>query len=677
MASPAPADDVALFDKVAEDLLHDERGIFDGLTAHEQSIVLEYLSTAVVEGDINNAIHDLLWELDFLRKPVDIKTFLTDEYYLGRACSELHPRWMEDIEEVFAVGSPIFEWVMTGGIGIGKTTLACAAEAYKIYYLSCLKDPARYYGLLPDSLVVFGIYSITKRQVADAGYFKLRGYIDSSPYFKREYPRSQKIDSKIVFTKQNVQVIPGSQELHALGLDLFAFAMDEVNFMRSKADKETGKAMGQAYDLYNATHTRLMSRFLRPGGTLPGLMLLLSSRNAQTSFLETHLKTRRHTKETYISDYPLWEVKPKHRFTLPKFKVEVGDRVAASRILGPDDEVRPGASTIDVPGEFRKPFEEDIDQALRDIAGVATFNLSPLIRDRQSIFDAYRDHMRHPFSKETVVAGLDLEGDDVRIDAYFDTESICRIQSSKWVPRLNPVALRFLHCDIGLSGDALGLGMSHVAGIIQNERMMPDGTVSVVPTPYIVVDLMLRVVAPAGSEVDLGKVRGFIVTLASLFPLQKVTFDGFQSADCIQILKKTFHGSKTEVGKVSVDRTDEAYLSLRSAHFDRRIAMYKYSWYEREVLDLERDAKKRKVDHPLKSTQGGKGSKDVTDGVAGSVWLCMNDPRATAKAPHIDDFDAEILKPAATLPTDVPQDRSTVRRIAGRKVDWRKLRGNV
>lgn len=680
LSTPKPADltldpsYLQLFDKLALDLAHENRDTFDALSLHEQEAVLEYLSDALVDGDFSNQVHDLLWEMDFKKKPASIGDFLEDEYFMGRSCSDLHPAWREDLEYVFSPGSKVFEWVLTGAIGIGKTTIACAALAYKIYYLSCLLNPASYYGLLPDSLIVFGIYSITKRQVADAGYFKLRGYLDSSPYFRREFPRSQKIDSKVVFTKGNVQVIPGSQELHALGLDLFSYMMDEVNFMRAKADKESGQATGQAYDLYNSTYSRLLSRFMRPGGTVPGLMLLLSSRNSQTSFLEGHLKKVGKSHSTHISDYPLWEVKPKHRFTKAPFRVECGDRVSRSRLLKDSEDERPGAKVIEVPGDLRKPFEEDVDQALRDIAGVATFNLSPLIRDRQSIFDAYREHMQHPFNREELVIDCDPEGD--RLDSHFNTKAMCRVQNSRWVPRLNPAAPRFMHADIGLTNDCYGLAMGHVAGLIANERVGPDGLTSVVENPYIVIDMMLRVRAAIGEEVDLSKLRGFIIFLSRLFPVTKVTFDQFQSADSIQILRK----AGLDVGKNSVDATDAAYLSLRSAHFERRIAMYEYEPYETEMLDLERDVKARKVDHPLKNSSGGRGSKDVSDGVAGVVDLCINDPRARADAVHIEDFDLMLnsqIKKTRSNASDVPADKAAVRRIAGRQVGWDKLRGNL
>mgnify|MGYP003393532158 CR=1 FL=1 len=562
----------------------------------------------------------------------------------------------------------------TGALGIGKTTLAASGICYRLTQLICLRDPASYYGLLPGSLVIFGVYSITKRQVADTGYTNIRGYIDTSPYFVQQFPRSTKIDSKIDFephTKRKLQVIPGSTELHALGLNLFAFQMDEVNFMRVKDDKDAGVMKGQAYDLYNATYTRLLSRFTRKGGTLPGMMFLLSSRNAQTSFLEEHLRRSRtgeHSHTTHVSDYALWEVKTK-AYTWPGFKVEVGDRVAKSRLLKDGDTQRAGSRLVEVPWEYHKPFTEDVDQALRDIAGVATFNLSPLISDRTSIFDAISQDLVHPFSKATITIDLN---DPTLIEDHFLLKAVGKIRASRWQPRLNPEAPRYIHVDIGLTNDSLGLAMSHVAGRVKNERVNNDGTLSVVSNPFIVVDLMVRIMAAPGGEVDLSKVRAFIFYLRNIgYPIARVTFDQFQSSDSIQILKK----ENIDSGHQSVDKDDTAYLSLRSAFFDRRVATYDYRVFQDEVLDLQRDIKKRKVDHPTKAASGGKGSKDVADAVAGSIWLCMNDERAlhsTVADVEYDRTGAQRRSVAADMTIAAPP-----RAQLGGGVAWEELQANV
>lgn len=552
-----------------------------------------------------------------------------------------------------------------------NTTLACVAQAYKLCLMSCLRDPARYYGLLTDSLIIFGIYSITKRQVSDAGYFKLRGFLDSSPYFLNKYPRNRKIDSKVQFLRQKVQIVPGSQEMHALGLDLFAFMMDEVNFMRTKESKETGKMVGQAYDLYNATRTRLLSRFMRPGGTLPGMMILMSSRNSQTSFLEERLK-QIDPKVTFVSDYPLWAVKPKHLFVKPRFTVEVGDRTSRSRVLKPTDKPRKDAKVLQIPGEYRDRFDEDVDQALRDLAGVATFNLSPLIRDRQSVFDAIHPDMVHPFSRDVVT--VDYQTDE-RIDEFFEIESVCSIEQSVWKPKINPGAPRFIHIDIGLTEDGLGFAMGHPAGTVRNSRVNEDGTISEVPNPVVIMDLMLRIVPPPGSEIDLSKVRSFIVYLSKLFRIVRLTFDRFQSADSIQIMTKLGF----EAGHLSVDRDDEAYVGLRSALFDRRLIYYEYAPFIDEVLDLERDAKERKVDHPVRSSKGGRGSKDVSDAVAGVLWHCVNDKRAVEAAAAVEiEANRERIQSRKQIVAAAKQAVAAERSVSVPGVgNWDALRRNA
>lgn len=677
-----------LFDKIVESVLHSDRALFDGLSAFEKNVVLQWLAEAVLTGRADNTIHEVLWELDFERKPVSVETFTTDEYYLGRVAKDLHPRWKEDLSKVFAPGSKIFEWVMTGAIGTGKTTVAMVAKAYALYRLTCIRNPAAYYGLLPDSLITFGIFSLTKRQVADTGYSTIKSYIDMSPYFTNEFPRNRKIDSVIDFeptTGKRIKVLSGSTELHAIGLNMFAYAMDEVNFMRAKTDKESGVATGQAYDLYNTVYARLLSRFLRPGGVVPGIMLLMSSRKAQTSFLEEHLKKVQRSEHTYVSDYKLWEVKAKHKFGKTTFRVEVGDRMSRSRLLLPTDKPRPGTRIVEVPDALRKPFEEDVDQALRDVAGVATFNVSPLIRDRQSVFDAARTAIPNPFKTDIVSVSTEL---DDYIEDYFEVDKVCDVVDGKWRPKLNPMAPRAIHLDLALRGDSAGFAMGHVSGLMTTQKMRPDGVMSERTEPVMLMDMMVRVLPPLSGEIDFSKLRAFILYLRKFYNIIRVTADGFQSADMIQILNKVQYSAlkakgpnrPANVGKfaglLSVDRDPAPYLSLRSALFDRRLFYYPYGVFEREMLDLQLDIQTGKVDHPERASDGTKGSKDVADAVAGVTWTAIGDPRMSANAqlvlPGVDIVSNRVVTPDAE--SLEPKDR---RVIGGRKVSWAELQTNA
>lgn len=95
--------------------------------------------------------------------------------------------------------------------------------------------------------------------------------------------------------------------------------------------------------------------------------------------------------------------------------------------------------------------------------------------------------------------------------------------------------------------------------------------------------------------------------------LRFVSFDGYQSADSRQILAS--QGFAT--GIVSMDRTTEPYDYLRDAIYDDRLRLPHHEKLGEELLRLEFDAKRQKVDHPA---HGKFGSKDLADAVAGVVY---------------------------------------------------------
>lgn len=94
--------------------------------------------------------------------------------------------------------------------------------------------------------------------------------------------------------------------------------------------------------------------------------------------------------------------------------------------------------------------------------------------------------------------------------------------------------------------------------------------------------------------------RGFVIS--------RVTFDQFQSSDSMQILEAT--GIPTQ--RVSVDRDETAWRTLRDLIYEGRISLPASALLEDELLGLKK-LLNGKIDHPAL------GSKDVADAVAGSV----------------------------------------------------------
>jgi len=123
-------DQNVLVSKVLGELHEDKRKLYDSLTKHEQEFILKSFID-VIRGDHEK--YQLLWEIDFIRKPVSIETFIEDKEYFGVTGRGLFPCWRRELEILFTRENLITEVVVTGAIGTGKTSYATVALAYKIY----------------------------------------------------------------------------------------------------------------------------------------------------------------------------------------------------------------------------------------------------------------------------------------------------------------------------------------------------------------------------------------------------------------------------------------------------------------------------------------------------------------------------------------------------------------
>ena len=253
-------------------------------------------------------------------KPVPIDQFINDEYYLGLKGSvwpELHVAANEIISGNYV------EALLTGAIGIGKTTLAQIINAYFLYCLSLEHFPQRKYGLMPSSTIVFAMLNRTESLARDVTYREFYNLITQSPYFKEEFSFNKEVKSKLVFSN-NIEVIySGAHSKSLLGKNVISGIIDEMNFM-SVIDKSKqaidGETFDQATEVYRSLTRRRKSRFLSEGN-LPGCLCLVSSTSHPDDFTEKRIKELDHYKEddnpelTYVWKKSQWQVVPPDRFT--------------------------------------------------------------------------------------------------------------------------------------------------------------------------------------------------------------------------------------------------------------------------------------------------------------------------------------------------------------------------
>lgn len=523
----------------------------------------------------------------------------------------------------FAIGAGcIVHNCITGAIGTGKSTVSAIALSYLIYRTLCLKNPQKFYGLTANSPIVFMVFNLTL-ELAYAGlYSMIVEAIRLSPWFNKYVDIRGKYEFTVEFPK-GISLMAGSQTTHSIGKNVLGAVLDEVNFSNAPRGSKNS-----VMDLYKNIRRRLESRFLK-AGRIPGLLIMVSSKNSELDFLEQYINSVKYQKTTWVVDKPVYEIKPPETYIGTKFKVAVGDKTKPSRIIQSTEDVeaiiQQGYKVIEVPTEYQVAFEQDINEALKDIAGVSALSTNKLIPypgKVDSIFDYKRTN---PFCVTEITLGLNSEDD---IKDYLDDLRILKKDMHK---------PRFAHVDIGLKNDHLGLTVVHASKETTVDRYTPNGGIDKVLENEYDADLILDIKALAGSEIPLYKVREFIMWLSTEigYKFEAISFDGFQSADSMQLLKVAGFNSVLQ----SLDRTDEPYLNLRSCIIEGRLHSYYHPLLSKELYELEHDRKAHKVDHPMTNPDGSAGSKDIADSLCGAVYqaqLYYSKIKATRTIQHVN-----------------------------------------
>jgi len=570
-----------------------------------EQIVGEFLQ----QGD-SETLKKIQAPVGYEREPVTMKMFLEDPYYLGDV-ENIRDVIRDDLIELFDTGDYV-EGVIDGAIGWGKSTFVSLAFSYMIYRLSCIADPQAFYGMMPGSKIYLVNQSVNKTLAKKVVFGEIKARIDASPYFREQFQPDPYIIIELRFPK-NIEVLPlASLDTSALGLNIYGGCIDEINFMPVIRGSTRVRSVNDLYDtpkrLYETISRRIKSRFLMAGGYIPGKVLALSSSQYPDDFTAKKKVEAKTDDKIFARSHTLWDAK-NQVFSGETFRVEIGGMYGRSRLLTGDEEQSTiEGEVVDVPIEFKRDFEKDLDAAIRDIAGRPTSTMNPFLTDFTRVHDCVDRLREHPFTslETTLQDGVKLMPERL---AELDK------RTDKWHPKMFSEVWRYAHIDYALSNDECGLAVGCLGGVIAIERRNPDGELYEEQVPLIHIDLMLRIVPPIGGEIDLEGVRGILYQLQKYgFRMKQVTFDSYQSAEGQQEMRKRGIESYT----LSVDADMKPYLELKAAINENRLNLYQYKPFMDEAVRLELDRLKCKVDHP------SGGDKGVTDAVAGVVIQCVD-----------------------------------------------------
>lgn len=556
---------------------------------------------------------DTQWRfLTYLKRiPVPIEEFIDSRDFLGGVEMDLWPQIRKDIITVnrdIAYGEDLVdEYVDSGATGTGKTSKAHVSLAYQLYVIQCLRSPQKAYGLTSQTPIVLSMASSNWTTTRDVLFRPFMQLVTAMPFF-RKYTNWNTDKTSVLEFDNNVQVEPVNATVQGIiGRAVIGGHIDEANYMsviRGSKRLASGEGSNGVYDqaeaFYRAIKLRRKSRF-SSALPVPGMVVLSSSTRYMDDFLDRRIDEVRSSGEpsVRIFRHKQYDVQPAEKFTKEKFRLLVGTPEYSTRILGPEEEAGkdfPANAVVEeIPENYRYEFTHRPEDALRDVCGISTVNLSPFITRREKIIEATERWQKggntHPVLRDNV--DLAEHGMPVLVPDNMDADITTK---------------RFVHIDLSKTKDRCGICMLRVDKMVEVE--VEPGLYERVP--YYVVELAISIQPSQAVELDITAVRSWVVNMQAehKVPLYMVTYDGFNSAESIQTLRKM--GIRSEL--VSMDRTDEPYQLVKRALYQDRLDYPNNEILVKELTQLDRDETSGKVDHPAK------GSKDISDAMAGAVY---------------------------------------------------------
>lgn len=514
--------------------------------------------------------------LGYKTMPVDIDTFMDDDYYMGKVSKNLYPFWREELRKIFP--NPIFQpwsiFVFTGAIGTGKSTMVRFMFEYLRYKITCLIDPYKTFQLVPGKHFKLSFFHKTNTLAYTDFLTPINEWEEMSPYFT-EANKAGKLD---LFEMVGDSIRSNNN----IGSDVLGYNFSELNFINPEAAKAK---LNDATKRFGSRFERFMNYF--------GFIIVDTSSQCDDSIADEFIANNPFGDRVHVIYTNRWLVRKHLNYYGRKgwFKVFCGDSTHTPFII---DEKNGKVVTsdmdedrvLDVPMELYSDFKFDLDTSLQDIAGISVSASDKFFRDSTKWKNCFDLPSYHP--------------DVVKFDFYDKTDKLMYRfdRSIRTIPRDKIIFIRY---DIGVTGDNTGLAVSYF-----DKWKVYDGTTKM---PVIIVPLAVGINRYDGQETPIDHLEEFVYDLNDNFEIGDFSADQFASRQLLQDLTMR----KIPNRYLSVDRTDEAAVYIKSLanrgllHIDNNKLLMK------EGCELRRVGL-NKVDHP--ST----GSKDIFDAVDGCVF---------------------------------------------------------
>jgi hypothetical protein len=531
---------------------------------------------------------EVLKDSNFDETPVDAKTFVEGEDYLGQPpLSDVQYDIVEAMSQIYKLedlvnlmgqeeGTRYYkkytknEVILQLGKGSGKDFTSTVACSYIVYKLLCLKDPARYFGKPGGDAIDIINVAINAQQAKNVFFKGFKSKIERSPWFAGKfYAKAESIE----FDKA-ITVYSGHSERESHeGLNLILAVLDEISGFAQEIGG--GNDQGKTADnIYKAFRASVDSRFPDLGK-----VALLSFPRFPGDFISQRYDSVIAEKES---------IQKKHTFIMNPDLPE-GAEGNSLDIEWDEDTITsykyPGVFALKRPtwvvnptrsiDDFKLAFYTDIGDAMQRFACVPTFASDAFFKQREKVRACMT--IRNPIDSSK------------RFDETFTPD---------------PNKKYFVHADLAQKHDKCAVAIAHVEKWVSVQVMKDYEQV----VPMVIVDAVVYWEPKVEGPVNLSEVKQWIQNLRRQgFDIGMVSFDRWQSFDIQNELKSV--GIRTET--VSVAK--KHYEDMAMLMYEERLAMPAIELLFEELTELK-IMKNNRVDHPRKS------SKDLADAVCGAIF---------------------------------------------------------
>ena len=300
---------------------------------------------------------------------------------------------------------------------------------------------------------------------------------------------------------------------------------------------------------------------------------------------------------------------------------------------------------VEIPIEFYRQFKENPERAMLEYLSIPVGATNPYFRSPEHIQVAIKKgaHIPLAIDEETYALNPDF--------------------------RASGVTPRFMHIDLAIRRDAVGMSMCHAVGYTKRQMRMPgEEEYREINIPKIQFDFVSRIKPRAQydeREMSFNALMSIIEQLVyeREFNLQDglITFDRFQSHQMISNIramgipcgllsvdhtsnKVVIDFSKPEmIRKETISREPSAAMgALRDALHESRVVLPQMTffdesrtWIEKEMDEAQFDGQKGKV----VKMEGG--SDDILQSAAGALFNCMNNASEMVDPEELSPIDQQ------------------------------------